>query len=254
MGSSDQFPLTQAILKCPVCGSALASLPTEVCVRCETPVHVQCARFVGGCARFACEAAATPRKRVVDYLKTMRRVSALRTIGVLGWSLPLLMLLVVPGRNGDLLYYLVLAIACGAVAFGMYLAPIVIDIRALDRGILSEARMVQLLKRYHALTPEIVDLFAPSLDAHPVPFAIAWAKVLIVIGIVLCSTLTAVGLVIGLSFLCVGVGYYLQAWSTKQIQDLDRPAAQLASNWLAELESIKKPTKTDDSRSRQLCG
>lgn len=55
--------------RCPVCAQLLGIKPTRTCAVCETPVHAECADYIGGCARFACPEAATVRKRAVDYLR-----------------------------------------------------------------------------------------------------------------------------------------------------------------------------------------
>ena len=50
---------TEAI-NCPVCACALAGA-VDVCSRCQTPHHVDCARFYGQCAIFGCFSAAFER-------------------------------------------------------------------------------------------------------------------------------------------------------------------------------------------------
>lgn len=54
--------------RCPVCAEALADKPLRRCATCETAAHEACAEFLGGCARYACAEAATPRGRVQRYV------------------------------------------------------------------------------------------------------------------------------------------------------------------------------------------
>jgi len=66
--SSSTASLTTAA-SCPVCSEKLSIRPIRICPLCETAVHEECGDYIGGCARFACEEAATPKKRLVEYLE-----------------------------------------------------------------------------------------------------------------------------------------------------------------------------------------
>lgn len=57
------------LLTCPVCGGDLSRGEVSPCAACETPMHSDCREFIGGCARFACEDAASPRGRLMQYLE-----------------------------------------------------------------------------------------------------------------------------------------------------------------------------------------
>jgi hypothetical protein len=66
--------------RCPVCRDPLAE-PIQSCPTCETPLHLECAQYIGGCARFACAEAATARKRLGELLRLGRRVDWYGWIG-----------------------------------------------------------------------------------------------------------------------------------------------------------------------------
>ncbi|MBI4860547.1 MAG: hypothetical protein HY815_09835 [Candidatus Riflebacteria bacterium] len=70
----DQRPDPALVPRCPVCHDALASRSTRTCPACETAIHEDCGDYIGGCARFACELAATPRTRIVELLRARHQV------------------------------------------------------------------------------------------------------------------------------------------------------------------------------------
>jgi len=41
------------LFRCPICGAS-DNGPRMVCGSCETPHHVECARWAGGCSRYGC--------------------------------------------------------------------------------------------------------------------------------------------------------------------------------------------------------
>lgn len=47
-------PSTSPAPSCLVCGDSVAASAGAWCVRCETPHHLECARYLLGCAVFAC--------------------------------------------------------------------------------------------------------------------------------------------------------------------------------------------------------
>jgi len=53
----------------------LAEIPWA-CPSCETPMHPSCAEYVGGCIRFACPQAASPRRRVITVLEDSGQIAA----------------------------------------------------------------------------------------------------------------------------------------------------------------------------------
>lgn len=55
-------------LRCPVCSDELSLRTQQSCPTCETPIHSDCREYIGGCARFACPEAATPRGRVLEFV------------------------------------------------------------------------------------------------------------------------------------------------------------------------------------------
>jgi hypothetical protein len=75
---------------CLVCRKPLSELPTVTCQSCETAIHTECHEYLGGCGRFACVEAASPRMRVVKYLDSRIREWSIRRVGglaymVTGW-------------------------------------------------------------------------------------------------------------------------------------------------------------------------
>jgi hypothetical protein len=68
--TSDRPPSDAGSLsgRCPLCRDPLDATPIVTCDVCETALHAACREYLGGCARFACTAAATPRGRLVEYL------------------------------------------------------------------------------------------------------------------------------------------------------------------------------------------
>lgn len=60
---------TVTVLRCPVCSEPLDQRPLWTSRTCETPQHQECAQYIGGCSRFACPEAATPRRRVAEVLR-----------------------------------------------------------------------------------------------------------------------------------------------------------------------------------------
>lgn len=60
--------MTAPSLRCPVCADELSLRAQQSCPTCETPVHADCREYIGGCARFACPEAATPRGRVLEFV------------------------------------------------------------------------------------------------------------------------------------------------------------------------------------------
>lgn len=61
--------LPTAVLRCPVCAAPLDDQGLWTCRVCETPHHTECHEYVGGCSRFACSEAATPRRRLAELLR-----------------------------------------------------------------------------------------------------------------------------------------------------------------------------------------
>jgi len=89
--SKDSVP---SVSTCLVCRLPLAGRPVTTCPSCETVLHSDCAQYLGGCARFACVEAATPRGRVVKFLQARLTASSGQLLGLaLIGALPLVQML-----------------------------------------------------------------------------------------------------------------------------------------------------------------
>src|SRR5687768_17520901 len=82
--------------RCPVCVSPFGAAALYTCSVCETRLHTECAEYLGGCARFACTEAATPRKRLTQYLEAY----SLESVHLYGWASQCFLLLLLCGGRG----------------------------------------------------------------------------------------------------------------------------------------------------------
>lgn len=71
----------EIIPRCPVCGEAIAESPQR-CDRCQTPHHLECWKYVPGCAVFGCVEGAPGRAPVAGWSETHQlALAGMRWIG-----------------------------------------------------------------------------------------------------------------------------------------------------------------------------
>jgi hypothetical protein len=235
---------------CPVCRDPLGDSGVAVCPTCETPVHAACQEYAGGCVRFACVEASTPRQRLATCLESRA------TVAMAWWTSTLCVLggLIVPIAFALVVHRIAPPLTVVAIFAALLSAPTVGLLRAMlarrraRRGEVTRAELTDLLDR-----------FAPPI-AGPLPHPVdtkARVNVRLIAGVlvacaVICSYFPRATWINGVSFILHNTAVVLafMAMHTRVVVNLD--LRRRVGMFREELEQHRQAMLTAGESTLQL--
>jgi hypothetical protein len=180
MELAKNLELTQRAVSvpCPFCRCELEPAQAIICTECETPLHRECHAELGGCARFACVEAATPRRRLQKWFGAVARADVFTSAGA-AVSLPFALLL--------WQYHQVHAAGLWAIVLATFVAAakLTVDVRRAwraSRGEIDLATARSFIQRGEAE-------YSKDLDQNGVHTYLRWLYAISVVGIVVLAAM-----------------------------------------------------------------
>jgi hypothetical protein len=227
------------VLRCPVCADPLESRPTRSCPTCDTPLHRECGEYIGGCARFACEEAATTHKRVARFLDTVLRSRSAQLRGTALWLAAFLAWHVLTGIGlGRMWTLLPILLACvmGAMVLGFIYwdRKLERDRQALGSPDLLPGKISRLLQSRSIAVSLRSGGTGGWRFAEVAGKGMAGLFVLCGFGFFLHDFPPA-----GIGMWLLAAGMYAQGEAARLAGELDQSARRMASLWRDEIEAMK---------------
>jgi hypothetical protein len=216
---------------CPVCRDPIDGGDVFTCGQCETTLHTNCKDYIGGCARYACVDAATPRHRLAEYLTSELNMRLMNS----GAMCILMCVATLFAHGGNLrprnpLYYYglhPLFLPVWLSVFGYYfLQALRPRLRLVDQPSIAELRIL-----YQRVRHDVV-IVAPEFPGF---FRWLFAPAFVIYGLVSCASgQWREG--IGFSLAGAAIVLYFRFWD--RLQTAAATSQRLHDLWASEFSSV----------------